>query len=114
MTNSYRLISMPYAQTHVDIVEKDGYVTEVNLYSYHTKILEVKACMFDLHVIVHYPVACSVTTARHVNRFTTEIAGENLYHQLKKVPLGGCHVSTGNAFMLSDFVQYYKAHAKFW
>ena len=99
---SYRLRSMPSAQCHVDFYIDGCYLKEVRLVSYTTTILSVKFHDNDADVEVVYPVNCSRTTARHVNRFTTELLGTNEYHALKKLGegctmrFGGCAVCISN------------------
>lgn len=85
---NYRLRSMPSAQCHVEFFSDGGYLKEVRLVSYTTTILSVKYHGSDADVEVVYPVDCSHTTARHVNRFTQELLGTNEYHALKKLGEG--------------------------
>lgn len=87
MTTSYKMRSMPAANCHIEIIrdsESNEFVG-VCLYSYRTLIMEI---CFDPNtskesVKLYHPVDCSRTTARHVNRFTTEWLGENCYFKLK-------------------------------
>lgn len=87
MTTSYKLRSMPCANCHVEIIRdsKTKAFKGVCLYSYCT--LMMKICFYPATqhetVKLYYPVECSRTTARHVNRFTTEWLGENCYFKLK-------------------------------
>lgn len=82
MEKRYRLNTMPYAQAHVFFDEQDGELIAIDLYSYETRV-----CSIDL---LQRPVALyctgtySMTTARHINRFTTEFCGRNLYHECKE------------------------------
>lgn len=87
MTTSYKMRSMPAANCHVEIIRdsKTNAFKGVYLYSYRTLMMEI---CFDPETYVetvklYYPVDCSRTTARHVNRFTTEWLGENCYFKLK-------------------------------
>lgn len=87
MITSYKMRSMPAANCHVEIIRDSKTKTfkGARLYSYRTLILEIR---FDPRthietVKLYYPVNCSSTTARHVNRFTTEWLGENCYFKLK-------------------------------
>lgn len=61
--------------------------------------------------VVH-PVDCSSTTARHVNRFTTELFGTNEYHVLKKLGKGGTMLFEGGAVCIrnlhADYLYYGK------
>ncbi len=97
----YYLRSMPFAQCHVEFYCDDGILKEVRLVSYASTILSVKYHGSDVDITVMYPVDCSTTTARHVNRFTTELLGTNMYHALKKLG-GGCTLRVeGEAVRLS-------------
>lgn len=87
MTTSYKMRSTPAANCHVEIIHdsKTNAFKGVYLYSYNTLMMEI---CFDSKtqletVKLYYPVDCSRTTARHVNRFTTEWLGENCYFKLK-------------------------------
>ena len=68
----------------------------------------------DAKLTVNYHADCSVTTARHVNRFTTELTGTNLYHELKKVPTGGTYIVEDAAVCLSDMAFKYANRGKSW
>lgn len=109
---SYRLHSMPSAQCHVEFYTDGCYLKEVRLVSYSTTILSVKYHYTDADVEVMYPVNCSLTTARHVNRFTTELLGTNEYHALKKIGEGctlrfeGCAVCISN--LHTEYLNYGK------
>lgn len=81
----YHLRSMLSAQCHVEFYSDDCCLKEVRLVSYTSTILSVKYYGSDVDITVVYPVDCSATTARHVNRFTTELLGTNMYHALKKL-----------------------------
>lgn len=99
-TRKYRLNSMPRAQCYVEIVEcfnlgPDDFDTDtlapdsvvVTLVSYDTRVLSI------VHDYVSAPrsVALFATgtysniTARHINRFTTEFFGRNLYRNVKEM-----------------------------
>ena len=88
MKKSYHLISMPSAQCHVVFATTDsGAPDSIYLFSYTTPILRVARMGDDAwELSVLYPVNCSKTTARHVNRFTSELFGRSLYHELKSYP----------------------------
>lgn len=111
-TMNYRLRSMPSAQCHVEFITDFGVLKEVRLVSYSTTILSVKYHDTDADVKVMYPVNCSSTTARHVNRFTTELLGTNEYHALKKLGEGctmrfeGCAVCISN--LHTEYLNYGK------
>lgn len=109
-TINYCLRSMPHAQCHVAFITDGGCLKEVRLVSYSTTILSVKYNGTDADVEVMYPVDCSRTTARHVNRFTTELLGTNEYHALKKLGEGrtmrfeGCGVCISN--LRTEYLNY--------
>lgn len=84
----YRLISMPSAMCHVSIERSAESCAdqpiEVNLWSYYTNVLTISFSenqRLELYATGTY----SATTARHINRFTKEFFGENLYHSVKCV-----------------------------
>lgn len=115
---SYRLRSMPSAQTHVEFVynECDSLVA-IRLYSYRTCILETvrmeKGGIYHWVTNVVFNPAYSRTTCRHVNRFTNELFGCNYYFECKsawahEMPLD--EVLSMNAIM--DFWNRYKQYGK--
>lgn len=88
---SYHMISMPCANTHVEfVVDNFSCLANIRLYSYSTMMLDLVLNRSTHNGVLEvcYSVDCSVTTARHVNRFTTELFGENKYHELKKLGCG--------------------------
>ena len=90
-TKRFHLNSMPSAQCTVEFVLHDGELTHVRFWSYSTLELDIyksiaNSCA-DWFVTVCAYVGYSATTARHINRFTTELFGHNLYHELKKVDI---------------------------
>lgn len=111
-TINYCLRSMPSAQCHVEFITDFGVLKEVRLVSYSTTILSVKYHGTDADVEVMYPVDCSRTTARHVNRFTRELVGTNEYFALKKLGVGcsmrfeGCAVCISN--LHTEYLNYGK------
>lgn len=109
---SYRLNSMPSAQCHVEFYIDGCHLKEVRLVSYTTPILSVKFHGNDADVEVLYPVNCSRTTARHVNRFTTELLGTNEYYALKKMGEGGTLRFAGMGVRISDMCQNYRYYGK--
>lgn len=111
---SYHLMSMPSASCHVNFYRNNGVLSKVELVSYNTVMLTAEYDGSDIELTVNYPVDCSVTTARHVNRFTTELTGTNLYHELKKVPVGGIFTVNDAAVCLSDMAFKYADHGKRW
>ena len=88
---SYHMISMPHANAHVEfITDNFGCLANIRLYSYSTLMLDLslnRSTYNGVLEVCHY-VGCSMTTARHVNRFTTELFGENKHHELKKLDYG--------------------------
>lgn len=84
----FRLASMPYAQCHVKIKRYGERCEEqsidVELWSYYTHVMSISyhadSQSFDVIASGTY----SVTTARHINRFTKEFLGINLYHDVKR------------------------------
>nr|DAG19275.1 MAG TPA: hypothetical protein [Bacteriophage sp.] len=87
---NYHMISMPSAKCHVEfVVDNFSCLKNIRLWSYTTLILDVAVGLPNdghaCNVMVCYPVDCSHTTARHVNRFTTELFGENKYFDFKGV-----------------------------
>lgn len=111
---SYRLMSMPFASCHVNFYRINGVLSKAELVSYNTVMLTADYDDSSIRLTVNYPVDCSVTTARHVNRFTTELTGTNLYHELKKVPTGGAYIVEDAAVCLSDMAFKYQEHGKCW
>lgn len=109
---SYRMRSMPSAQCHVDFYTDGCYLKEVRLVSYSTTILSVKFHCNDADVEVMRPANCSRTTARHVNRFTTELFGTNEYQALKKLGEGFTMRFEGMAVCISDLCQNYRYYGK--
>lgn len=81
-SNRYRLESMQHAECHVTIQRRDLNDFEARLISYQTVVLVAH------HTNDGVELLCSgtycVTTARHINRFTTEFFGKNLYHGCKR------------------------------
>ena len=88
---NYKMLSMPYANAHVEfITDNFGCLANVRLCSYSTLMLDLALNRSTPNgtLEVKYPVNCSNTTARHVNCFTSELFGENKYHELKKLATG--------------------------
>ena len=90
---NYHMFSMPSAKCRVEFVVDDlSCLRNIRLWSYATLILDVAVGLpndgYACNVMVCYPVDCSHTTARHVNRFTTELFGENKYYDFKGVDSG--------------------------
>lgn len=88
MTKMYKLNSMPFAQCHVEIErdDKTNNLVRISLVSYRSEVIRIypdDGCLFKAE-LVKCAVDYSSTTARHVNRFTTEFFGKNLYFEFKK------------------------------
>lgn len=111
---SYHLMSMSYANCHVNFYRNNGYLVKMELVSYNTTMLTAEYDGSNVKLTVNYPVDCSKTTARHVNCFTTELTGTNLYHELKKVPVDGVYIVKDAAVCLSDMAFKYADHGKCW
>lgn len=110
----YHLQSMPAAQCHVELSFDDvGLFKSVSLVSYSTNILTLDYTT-DIWCTINYPVCCSKTTARHVNRFTTEFFGRNLYHELKKRASGSSMCYEGVFYTCMAQVQWYVNNGKRW
>ena len=111
---SYHLMSMPSASCHVNFYRNNGVLAKAELVSYNTIMLTAEYDGISIKLTVNHPVDCSVTTERHVNRFTTELTGTNLYHELKKVPVDGVYIVKDAAVCLSDIAFKYQEHGKCW
>lgn len=111
---SYHLRTMPAAKCHVNFYRNNGVLAKAELVSYNTVMLIAEYDNNNIKLTVNYPVDCSATTARHVNRFTTELTGTNLYHELKKVLVDGVYIVKDAAVCLSDMAFKYADHGKRW
>ena len=111
---SYHLMSMPSASCHVNFYRNNGVLSKAELVSYNTVMLTAEYDGVDVKLTLNYHVDCSMTTARHVNRFTTELIGTNLYRELKKVPVDGVYIVKDAAVCLSDMAFKYQEHGKCW
>lgn len=111
---SYHLRTMPAAKCHVNFYHNNGVLAKAELVSYNTVMLTAEYDGNNIKLTVNHFVDCSRTTARHVNRFTTELTGTNLYHELKKVPEDGVYIVKDAAVCLSDMAFKYENHGKRW
>ena len=111
---SYHLRTMPAAKCNVNFYRNNGVLVKAELVSYNTVMLTAEYDGGDVKLTVNYSVDCYATTARHVNRFTTELTGTNLYHELKKVPTGGTYIVDDAAVCLSDMAFKYQEYGKRW
>ena len=78
----YRLLSMPKAQCRVYLKRFDDGGVTVKLFSYSTGVLTIRYNP-DTGAALYCSGTYSVTTARHINRFTKEFCGENKYYECK-------------------------------
>ena len=82
-SNRFRLESMQHAQCHVTIQRRSLKDVEARLISYSTVVLVAQGTP-EGGVRLMCSGTYSVTTARHINRFTTEFFGSNLYYECKR------------------------------
>lgn len=80
--DQYRLLSMPHAQCRVYIKRFDDGGVSLELVSYDTSVLILNYSP-DVGAALYCSGTYSVTTARHINRFTREFCGSNKYHECK-------------------------------
>lgn len=111
---SYHLMSMPSASCHVNFYLNNGVLAKAELVSYNTVMLTAEYDGSNIKLTVNHFVGCSRTTARHVNRFTTELTGTNMYHELKNVLVDGVYIVKDAAVCLSDMAFKYSDHGKRW
>lgn len=86
-TRKYRLNSMRYAQCHVAITnDMNCDSVSIELISYSTSVCKIILSRSSVGKTAELYASgtYSVTTARHINRFTNEFCGCNLYHEVKK------------------------------
>lgn len=81
-SNRFRLESMPKAQCHVTIQRRSINDFEARLISYDTVVLVARHTNDGVELLCSGTY--SPTTGRHINRFTTEFFGRNLYHPCKQ------------------------------
>ncbi len=95
----YKLRSMPSAMCNVTIAQDDVGV-DITLRSYYTDVLNISVDNEHFSVTLFATGIYSVTTARHINRFTTEFFGVNLYHEIKREldgHNGGCYMQISHS-----------------
>ena len=114
---NYHMISMPYAKCRVEFIVDDfSCLSNIRLWSYSTLILDVAVGLPDdgyaCNVWVCYPANCTRTTARHVNRFTTELFGENKYFDFKGVDTGTAVKYAGMLLKAGEMHERYVYHSK--
>lgn len=78
----YRLLSMPHAQCRVYIKRFINGGVSVELISYDTSVLILNSNP-DVGAALYCSGTYSVTTARHINRFTREFCKDNKYYECK-------------------------------
>lgn len=78
----YKLRSMPSAKCRVAICYNDNdTIYSIGLVSYNTLVLKV----YDGKIKRTW-MGMSATTSRHINRFTKEFTGNNLYQKWRDMP----------------------------
>ena len=102
-SKDYRLNDMKSAMCHVNIkrfcdADEDGSIT-VELWSYYTKVVTITYTAFEGVCSVRSQGYFSPSTARHINRFTNEFLGENLYSDIKSA----CGKDCGRMKIISVF-----------
>ena len=107
----YRMASMPGANCKVAIKFEDGVPTEIALISYTTTVVVLKKNGDK------YSMECSgtysQTTRRHINRFTKEFTGENMYYSCRDaVSRGDVFVDWIPAKSVIDQANRYKQYGK--
>lgn len=116
-SKDYRLNDMKSAMCHVNIkrfcdADEDDSIT-VELWSYYTKVLTITYTRFDDICSVRSRGYFSPTTARHINRFTSEFLGKNLYADIKSACGKDCGtMKIISVFSLEDNPKGYLAFAR--
>lgn len=99
----YRLLSMPHAQCRVYIKRYGDGSVSVELVSYETSTLIVH---YNPRLYAKAMLYCSgtysVTTARHINRFTREFCGDNKYHECKSSLSDYTKLVSGGLYRVCD------------
>lgn len=78
-----KLKSMPYANCKV-LIEPHEFGVTVTLHSYGTDVVALEFVNGELRNVWFGAVDYSTTTARHVNKFSNEWLGWNVYHYAKE------------------------------
>ena len=87
VTRKYRLNSMRKAQCHVIITnDMNCDSVSIELVSYTTSVCKIilTRSAIEKHAELYATGTYSVITSRHINRFTNEFCGRNLYYEVKK------------------------------
>lgn len=100
----FRLESMQHAQCHVTIQRRDLNDVEARLISYSTVVLVAHHTNDGVELLCSGTY--SATTARHINRFTREFFGSNLYDACKRA------TDNSGAFSLVDHFTFTSAEAE--
>ena len=99
--NQYRLLSMPHAQCRVYIKRFDDHSVYVELVSYETSVLIINSYP-AVGTALYCSGTYSVTTARHINRFTREFCGDNKYFECKSAIGDPAKYSGGGWYYVLD------------
>lgn len=81
-SKQYRLMSMPKAQCRVYLKRLDDGSVSLELISCETSVL-IANYTPGVGGVLYCSGTYSVTTARHINRFTRELFGENIFYACK-------------------------------
>ena len=113
MTKLFKLASHSTNNAHVEFdFDANGCFQSARLVSYRTVILEIENDFSHCTCVkVKCPVNYSHTTARHVNWFTTNFFGKNLYHELKNIPVDGLLPVENSRYCFLDAVRWYNDNA---
>ena len=99
----YRLLSMPHAQCRVYIKRYEDGSVSVELVSYITSTLIIHYNpRLDTKAALYCSGTYSVTTARHINRFTREFCGDNKYHECKSALFDHTKLVRGGWYRVCD------------
>lgn len=114
MTKLFKLANHSTNNVHVEFdFDVNGCFQCARLVSYRSVILEIENDFSpDARVKVKCPVNYSSTTARHVNWFTTDFFGKNLYHELKITLVDGFLPVENSRYRFLDTVRWYNDNAE--
>ena len=118
--DDFRLASMPSGQCHVRIFrDEHDNIDEIGLISYSTWV-----CTLKRDIAGRYSLWCTgtytSTTRRHINRFTTEFCGGNMYRECRDAVGGdrgykidlGYYVCLVNGFCVENCANWYIENGK--
>ena len=100
-SKQYRLLSMPHAQCRVYIKRFDDESVSVELVSYETSVLIINSNP-AIGTALYCSGTYSVTTARHINRFTREFCGDNKYFECKSAVGDPAKYAGGDWYYVGD------------